>query len=1305
MKTRESEKTGAMKKLIGHDGGGNKSKRRRVMRILMNSVDILRGGISKVSREMRWQRGLQFVTMMLIVCMTVFISPDKVYADTTNLLANADGSDFTAYNWVGGTGANTCLRTDDAGTTSAEGSSGNGQIISVNLDDFTPTEDSIDSVDVFFICEQTGTKAVTITPYVIVNSTTYNAAATTTIAASSAWTTYSQNIPNTGSWTSTQMDGMEAGISGKGTQNCTQIYARVNHTPKYQSLVEFKDDSSSGYAEMLNLQMATIGTNAPAVGYGYDITSTTVEVKGSLTALDNIKVWWKAGADDFASADPIATETPVSPNTPYAIALSGVGNESGYIYYTIDIPLGAEGTYSLEVSAFEPDPPIEDSLPLPRETATQMVFPPAQTLDYFTDYGKNFNKNADAPATDLLLAKIKSYKTASGRELESTNVTFKGTMNTQTPNLANIKVWWNDTGDFPPPGGSGIQLVGTQTNVYVDTPYEIPLTNAGYNNGWLYYTITFDNTSATGSYFLNISTVTGISQDNLPLPMETTENFATSKYYIQVCGDCHAYPPIDGASRDSATGAVLGIHSTHSRFNPMRCDTCHGDTTSLETDMAHRDGKIQIKATLGSQGAYGKAPFTNQTSVPTTTNDTCSSLACHNSTEKPANDRDWFTGGPISCDDCHISTVADVDDYEFRLFTTSSVPRLLQSEWLNRGHGATANYELSGNKGADMACDACHDPAIPHGDPSIPYKTNGTGDQDIFCLNCHGDAATRGTLFAEVAADTQNIRTHSYSVFSSVGYGSLGAWRVKTFKCIDCHDPHGDSNLEMVQKKAWTGGSDSKGRPLTYYNGYSTVEFTAFVGAGGYGMGDNTTETYICEVCHTTTTFHTQGGNGADHYNGIKCSDCHEHSKGWAPLEKCTECHAVARDYFYGVRQITGAGGDFTRLSRHVSNGTAEEIVTSYDCIVCHMEGDYAAATAGTGYTDNNNHNESTDPNVVQVNLRNVDDVGHVGYDWNKFNVTEAMRTDMDTFCLNCHDDDGALDISVNGSTDGLAVPASRPLTPFNKLDTLKNGRDGFPTRTRVVDVKTQFYEGTNGPGITYNGNPSQHAVLGARYGSNNAGWSGAWTDHQLRTNNNVMSTIREKAELHCSDCHLSETNAHGAEKAWHMLENGTPNVYGTVYDPLVPTGQEPSTHPASVVCYKCHDEAVYCGNCSPAGGSRHDHSADADWDKNGGFGGQGTAAAKLGASCFNCHAGGGYGNIHGMSGTYIAGPQTNTSYRFMPGAWMNWSPSATADDWSTSGSTGTCYLESSSNWTNCGQHSGSSKGGGTAAYARDTTY
>ena len=309
----------------------------------------------------------------------------------------------------------------------------------------------------------------------------------------------------------------------------------------------------------------------------------------------------------------------------------------------------------------------------------------------------------------------------------------------------------------------------------------------------------------------------------------------------------------------------------------------------------------------------------------------------------------------------------------------------------------------------------------------------------------------------------------------------------------------------------------------------------------------------------------------------------------------------------------------------------------------------------------------------------------------------------MDTFCLNCHDTNGASTINVATGNATLNLNSTRALTPFNTNDNLRNGRDGFTTRTRVTNVKTQFTTT----------NPSHHAVLGARYTTTNTNWvAGTWTAHVVRntglTGAGVSNVTRERATLHCSDCHLAESNAHGARNAWHMLMNGTPNDYTT---DTAMTATKPG---ASLVCYKCHNQNVYTGNNKTGvTGSRWTHFGDeTNW-----FGadyGATNDGTNLGPQCLNCHSGDNFGNIHGVSGTYNPSsptlPPTGTTYtryRFMPGAWMQWAPGGSGGSdtsWNQTNATSTCYFPSSSSWSNCTSHSGNNRGSSTN-YARPTTY
>jgi hypothetical protein len=74
------------------------------------------------------------------------------------------------------------------------------------------------------------------------------------------------------------------------------------------------------------------------------------------------------------------------------------------------------------------------------------------------------------------------------------------------------------------------------------------------------------------------------------------------------------------------------------------------------------------------------------------------------------------------------------------------------------------------------------------------------------------------------------------------------------------------------------------------------------------------------------------------------------------------------------IVESTPGTGDFVKSSRHVSNGTTNEIVTDFDCIVCHAEGD--TGSSGTNIKAIGSlHPSSSTP----VKLRNVDNVASPG--------------------------------------------------------------------------------------------------------------------------------------------------------------------------------------------------------------------------------------------------------------------------------------------------------------------------------------
>jgi hypothetical protein len=784
---------------------------------------------------------------------------------------------------------------------------------------------------------------------------------------------------------------------------------------------------------------------------------------------------------------------------------------------------------------------------------------------------------------------------------------------------------------------------------------------------------------------VNAYYVYGVADDGVNTPVtvvssETLDITAAGggQFNITACSHCHAEPPTDGTARDNPEGAVLGAHSI-SYHDAGNCGNCHVEPGATEYD--HRDGNIEMLATIHGQtgSSYSKGTSFPQTNSPAL--GTCSTTYCHGTTsfswDENKSSFDY-------CTICHGKETTGADKT-----ATDANPYLrapgADGTGVDTG-GDTANIDaqvgahqshLTGAEGISdpVVCGECH---------AVPTAPNDAGHWDT-----SGSRDAAELTFNGPIGDTDgNDNPLSISYSSS--------------QCSNtyCHD----------------------GR--NFKNGWSTaaqIDFEAptwnqpiISGGVGYDPDGN-----ICDNCHGYPP-------AGSHDSSSDCSSCHDHVDatddgftGAPNIAKhinhmveassdCMSCHNQAQSEAYNPRQIVenaGDGnGDFVKASRHVSDGTLNQIVTNYDCVVCHAEGDADAVAAGTGWTSGVHKNGSTATDRY-VKLRNVDNYGGATFDFNKNTVDETMRDNMDTFCLNCHDVDGASTIAVNNTNDGMFLGASASSTtrqgqgvttnlmPFNTNDNLRNANDGFTTRTRVVDVKSQYNTG----------NPSHHAVLGARYSTTDADWvSGTWTTHTLRDTSlpggGVMNVVRETATLHCSDCHLSETNAHGAVNAWHMLLNGTPDDYAS---DEVMTGESMS-NTASVVCYKCHNSSVYT------------HDEDGKW-QNGTYGDRTADSAHLGPGCLLCHAGDGFGRIHGRGsatdgddGTYSAGG-TYSKYRFMPGAWMKWSPggaSGTDSDWDTSNAGATCYFPASTEttWNSCNTHDGSTRGSSTN-YDRARTY
>jgi len=759
-------------------------------------------------------------------------------------------------------------------------------------------------------------------------------------------------------------------------------------------------------------------------------------------------------------------------------------------------------------------------------------------------------------------------------------------------------------------------------------------------------------TSATGTYARSVGnfTLTTSHGQHLKYPAANVN-----------CQICHSKTATDAATLKSYTGVQK--HNNGVR-NVTFTDITYGGYTSYKSTEAGSSANTRICANVSCHGGKSRGAWSATT---TNNNNTC--VHCHGVDGSTSLRADKYNAAPgwggtgTSTDQISVNTDIRVGAHYVHL----------SSVYMKK-----------------LKCNECH--AVP----STPFEGTHMATQRYNSQTLTFAQSTTAKITIGVASGSTPTQLATFS-----GYTNGTSTKAATCPSVYCHGNRLKNNVTSgtARKPSWN--LDYTATPATATScgrchGYPPTDGSL------HSVGDTT-----CSACHShvaTGVNPTSFVNKALHVNGrVEASS------------DCLGCHNAAKTGgVYNPRRIDS---DFTLASRHVFSRT----VTSFDCVVCHLEGDETKSNASnaTPKPDKSStyHNEGTTTTDRLVNLRNLSN-GTGNYPWSRY-ATGATRytylKNMDDFCMSCHNGSGPAVISTGSATKstaaGTAPTATERLNPWSETTTLTraSGPSNSLTRSRVVNVFSQFStryrwpggDGTMPSGFTnsnYAGNASHHAVRGPRYFGNNANWgTGAWTTQTLK-GGQALGTVREKAQLHCADCHTCDTNGHGSATIF-MLQDGTAftgYVAGFTANNAI-----------DKLCWGCHNGNVYKDAAPAANTTRWSHANDSPRPMDP------TRASNLGSNCRLCHGGGNgadpdgvttsrYGGIHGVNGTTLYG--STTRYRFIGGVWMNPVPS-TGDAGFNSTATTTCYGNTDNTWAACSSHGGKSGGSFAPIYARPTTY
>ena len=472
--------------------------------------------------------------------------------------------------------------------------------------------------------------------------------------------------------------------------------------------------------------------------------------------------------------------------------------------------------------------------------------------------------------------------------------------------------------------------------------------------------------------------------------------------------------------------------------------------------------------------------------------------------------------------------------------------------------------------------------------------------------NAHQVSTTASANLAGTYTARMSLKFGGYSSYAFAYIAAQGPGVVASNYCLSCH-------------QGWT-------EAVSYANSiHANQAISACQGCHSVGTHPAAPQ---CATCHVTVASaslantvcagcHSRPNTGDA--AGTSTGDVHTlNTEAPAPYTnfKCIDCHSVAiahpvnpsaplvSDNNGGVRAITT---EFAKWSHHVTGVDLNDA----HCAACHLEG---KVSGNAIIVDTTKHMAD-----AKTHLRHAD--ADTDYVWDP---ALPNHTNMDNFCMSCHDADGATSTASQAiqaliNTVGGAYNTGKTASASNPFgDTISNRYDKM-LRPAVVNVDSQFDVGNN----------SHHGVKAAKYTGRTRNLAGPRTIASpstfkgassatlfgvrstmydagnlnalyspLGTDGSAAQGLGDDSTLHCGDCHtvgqwkpLSSETANGSPTPVAIGAHGSNNEYllrnttGTdarhtqnafVINPA--TGVATYTNPsgAFLVCYNCHTYTKY---------------------------------------------------------------------------------------------------------------------------------